>query len=355
MLLRRGDQPFLLESPWSIEGRMSETQYGDKQAAEALVAVIGDSRWEAVAVARGYLALLDGADIEQAARAIYEAGKGTLTLKRSRERIEQSPTKGFLNQLTSRTKIGSAENPITKLFPARITEQRFLELIEELCNQRPSLSYFDDRDTGHTLTDFTFLEGGYDLPINIKNAGTRFERAEELVGLKPDDCVPIPAYKAHNALDAKSSLLYVISVDYHLVNQLNGLLPKVLSHGESVVWDLLNRFGGSHLRDAEDRFISSVVHRHWPQIKQVAQDNPFYAISARKAIRILQTKPKRTPGIGLRAWGTGASAEVNVHISLTEDATPWPEVAMRIVESGITDILTAVNRKHLEEVYDPEI
>ena len=85
------------------------------------------------------------------------------------------------------------------------------------------------------------------------------------------------------------------------------------------------------------------------------RDNPFRIISARKSIRILQKKPKRTPGIGLRAWGTGASAEVNVHIKVSEETKPWEEIFERITLNGLDDIIEAINRKRTELVYDPEI
>jgi hypothetical protein len=102
-------------------------------------------------------------------------------------------------------------------------------------------------------------------------------------------------------------------------------------------------------------FVFSMVKKHWGRLKEICADNPFFVVSARKAVRVLHTKPQRTPGIGLRAWGTGASAEVNVHVSIEEDMTAWEAVRNRIIENGIQDIIQAVNRKRMEEVYDPEI
>jgi hypothetical protein len=219
------------------------------------------------------------------------------------------------------------------------------------------LTYSDDRETRHSLSDFTLHEQELDLPVNIKNAGTRFESAQRLVGLEPDDCIPIPAYKAHAALKTErdQNLLYIISVDYLLIGALNVLLPQIFTHDETLVWELLNRYSGSNVRNAEDIFIFSTVRRHWSRFKEIVQNNPFHLISARKAVRILQTKPQRTPGIGLRAWGTGANAEVNVHVSIQEDTTPWDVVNNRIDADGLLDIIRAVNRKRVEEVYDPEI
>lgn len=332
---------------------MSSITYSDEEAARALTRVIGNCRWEAVAIAKGYVARTSGSSEEDSARAIFECR--THTQKKSREIVRQLAKQSFLDMLSSREKTGSAENPITKLFPATITEKRFLHLLDDFRERRDSITYSDDRETGHKLMDFTLKENDLELPINIKNAGTRFERASDLVGLDPSDCIPIPAYKAHAAIDSLPNLLYVVSVDYDLIGNLNVLLPKMLSRDEVVVWDLLNRYAGTMVRSAEDVFIVEMVDKYWNHLEKVVQNNPFHAISARKAIRILHTLPHRTPGIGLRAWGTGASAEVNVHVSIKEDTTPWIEVRDRIVANGISDIIKAVNRKRVEEVYDPEI
>jgi hypothetical protein len=78
-------------------------------------------------------------------------------------------------------------------------------------------------------------------------------------------------------------------------------------------------------------------------------------VSAKRSIQILHELPKRTPGIGLRAWGTSARAEVNVHLSIKEDTTPWDIVRERIRSNGIINILDAVNRTKIQEVYNPEI
>ncbi len=65
--------------------------------------------------------------------------------------------------------------------------------------------------------------------------------------------------------------------------------------------------------------------------------------------------PKRTPGIGLRAWGTEASAEVNVHISIHSETKPWDELHRRILLGGLDDLIEAINHKRTEVVFDPEL
>jgi len=328
------------------------TTFNDEQAARALVEVVGTTPWEAVAIAKGYIALLDKRTDEESARIIYEQGQHTL--KKSREIVAELKSKKFLACLRPREKTGSAENPITKLFPAAITERRFMELLGQLCDTRPGLDYDDDREIRHSLTDFTLSEGSASLPINIKNAGTRFLNAKSLVGLDPDDCIPIPAYKAHGAVEKLPSLLYIISVDYLLAEKLSHL-ASVFQGNEIITWELLNKCHGGQLKKAKDLFVSKMTQKYWEQFAQMAAANPFHVISARRAIRILQQKPERTPGIGLKAWGTGASAEVNVHISIKAETTDWTIVCDRIRQKGIIDVIDAVNRKRQEWVYDPEI
>jgi hypothetical protein len=313
--------------------------YTDHEAATSLVDVIGECRWDVVSLAHGYLAMQSGASDEEAARVVFK--RGPQSLKRSRELIRLSRDAGFLSLLTQRSRTGSAENPITKLFPATMTEERFLAEIEELREHRAGLEYEDDRKSGHTLTDFTLIEGELRLPINVKNAGTRFLNARQLVGLAPEDCIPIPAYKAHSAVSVAPSLIYVVSPDYDLVRNLNAMLPSLMDSKQTIVWDLLTRYEGSHLRSAEDAFVFGIVRLHFDALKTCSGNGPFHVISARKAIRTLQTKPERTPGIGLRAWGTGASAEVNVHVSIAADMKTWAEIANRIASQGIINVIEA--------------
>jgi hypothetical protein len=77
--------------------------------------------------------------------------------------------------LEPKKKTGSVENPVTKLFPAAVTERQFLDEMDRLREIRPTIDYRDEPFSGHTLVDFTILENGLELPVNVKNAGTRFE------------------------------------------------------------------------------------------------------------------------------------------------------------------------------------
>lgn len=320
---------------------------------EYVAHILGNSRWVGAQIAKAQVALRAGADKEATARALYEGG--TLTLRRSREIVANLRDADYESFLEERKRTGSAENPITKMFPAAVTERQFLDQLDALRETRPQITYRDERFAGHTLVDFTILEGDLEFPINVKNAGTRFQNAAALVGLDPDDCVPIPAYKAYDAIDKEPNLVYAICIDYTLITKIErGLLP-LFSTEEAAVWRLLSKYAGPLIRDAEDNFVYSMVNRHWESFAQCMSIPVFRVISARRAIRILQKQPKRTPGLGLRAWGTGASAEVNVHISVAAETKQWDEIHSRIVANGVANIIDAINRKKAEVVFDPEI
>jgi hypothetical protein len=322
-------------------------------SSEHVARILGESRWVGAQIAKAQVALRAGADKEATARTLYESS--SLSLTRSREIVESLRDADFESFLEERKRTGSAENPITKMFPAAVTERQFLDQLDRLRESRPQVNYRDERFTGHTLVDFTITEGELELPVNVKNAGTRFENAASLVGLDPDDCIPIPAYKAYDAIEKEPNLIYAICIDYTLISKIERALLTRFSAEEASVWRILSKYAGPLIRDAEDNFVYSMVNRHWEDFSQHVSIPVFRIISARKAIRILQKQPKRTPGIGLRAWGTGASAEVNVHISVADETKQWDEIHSRIVENGVTDIVEAVNRKKTELVFDPEV
>lgn len=322
-------------------------------SAEDIARILGESRWVGAQIAKAQVALRAGADKESTARTLYESSP--LTLTRSRAIVETLRDADFESLLEERKRTGSAENPITKMFPAAVTERQFLDQLDRLRAARPQVDYRDARFTGHTLVDFTIIEGEVELPVNVKNAGTRFENAATLVGLDPEDCIPIPAYKAHDAIEKVPDLIYAVCIDYTLIEKIERQLLTHFTAAETSVWRILSKYAGPLIRDAEDSFVYAMINRHWEEFSRHVAIPDFRVISARKAIRIMQQHPKRTPGIGLRAWGTGANAEVNVHVSVANETKRWAEIHSRIVETGVTSIVAAVNRKKTELVFDPEI
>lgn len=133
------------------------TKYTDEQAARAIVAVLPDSRWVGAALAQAYLWAVEGnKSLDDIARHLYDLNCYSLT--KAKELVPTLATGGFLNHIKARTKTGSAENPITKMFPAAITEQRFLEEVDALRAKRKTVDYEDDRESGHTWQEMAAIQ-----------------------------------------------------------------------------------------------------------------------------------------------------------------------------------------------------
>jgi hypothetical protein len=331
----------------------SQSIVDELEKARAVSDVLGDCKWSGAVLARALVMLKAGATEDECARHLFASG--FFTLKKAREIVPRIPHEGFTPFIEKRSKTGSAENPVTKLFPAAVTERQFLDELDRLHEARSSIDYVDRRFSGHSHVDFAIKEEELSVPVNVKNAGTRFNSALALVGLDPDDCIPIPAYKAFDAVEKEPNLVYAISIDYELISKIQGNLLPDLGTGEAEVWALLNEFAGQGIRKAEDRFVYETVNKYWGDFSLHVSLPVFRVISARKSIRILQRRPQRTPGLGLRAWGTGATAEVNVHISVGAETKEWTEIHRRIQTSGLQNVIGGINRQISETVYDPEI
>lgn len=321
--------------------------------AEAVVAVLGDCTWEGAVLAKAYIDSLGGESDKALGKRMAEKLKN-VSQKKALGALNAFKASGF-NSIKRRARRGSAENPVTKLFPAAIAESLFLEKLEALRVARPSLTYIDERFTEHSHVDFTLVDGEAKLPINVKNAGTLFQKSRELVKLEPDDCLPIATYKAHGAVGSSPELLYVVNVDYKLVGKLEEKLTTFMSEQERLVWRHLNEATGKNVKKAEDKFIYGLVQRRWKDFKDLSDNQDFDVISAKKVLKILAEKPERTPGIGIRAWGTGASSEVNVHVSRKSDMISLTSVFEQIKKAGVQAIVAAVNRTASKEVPDPHL
>ena len=105
--------------------------------AESITKVLPDSRWIGACLGRAQVSLSRGHDAEEVARELYEGS--SLTLTRSREIVARLQTSDFTDLLEPRKKTGSAENPVTKLFPAAVTERQFLDEMDRLRGIRPPL------------------------------------------------------------------------------------------------------------------------------------------------------------------------------------------------------------------------
>ena len=98
------------------------------------------------------------------------------------------------------------------LIVGRIAEVVFREEHLELL-EVAGFSIDDLHERGENR-DFAVRKDGLELPINVKTASTIFRKAKEIVGIEPNDCIPIPAYKAVAVSERVPDLVYVDLVDF---------------------------------------------------------------------------------------------------------------------------------------------
>ena len=323
--------------------------------------MIGNCRWEAVALAHGYLETqVLGATQESVSEVIRERCRSSSnnprwSAKKARELATKLQSGSLLSLLIPRTRTGISENPITKMFPSAVTERLFENALIGLCQKRSELAYTDDRLHARGLSDFTLSEDGTSLPLNVKHAGARFREARRLVGLDPDDCLPIPVYKAHLAVAKLPDLIYAISVNYDLPHLLSSQLNSRFDRDERIVWELISKNQGTYLKDAEDLFVFEMVKKYWNQLAPYVEDTSFHAISARRVVTLFRELPKRTPGVGIGRWGNSARAEINVHVSIRQETIPWHDIEDTIVREGLSRVIADISYKRRVMINDPKL
>lgn len=204
--------------------------------------------------------------------------------------------------------------------------------------------------------DFSLTRGSTELPINVKVASTSFRTAQKVVGLDPADCIPIPAYKAVGAATRSPGLVYVDLVDFSLRDKVNTFMAR-LDGNLSIAWHLLTWYSGRGAKRAEDRYVQALFDAHREGLVQLVDDpERFRVISARRVLAIMRDNPERVPALVVKGAGTGGwKGEVNVHVSVSHETVPWPEVADLCRHGGISHVMAKINRTVDASIPDPTL
>lgn len=202
--------------------------------------------------------------------------------------------------------------------------------------------------------DFGAQKDGCEMPINVKVASTMFREARRVVDLDPQDCIPLGAYKAIGASERVPALVYVYLVDFTLRERVDAFMES-LDEDLAIGWDLLSWFGGRGMKRAQDQYIAALFNRHGSDLRALAPDGTsFRAISAQRALAIMRKQPRRVPGLGVKAAGTGViRGEVNIHVSVQQETKAWAEVADLLRAHGVQHVLDQVTRTAQVEIPDP--
>jgi len=242
------------------------------------------------------------------------------------------------------------ENLVVGTLAERVFRDQHLALLE------PDGFNIEDYHESGENRDFGVQKGGLELPINVKVASTMFREARRVVDLDPEDCIPLGAYKAIGASERVREMVYVFLVDFHLRERVDAFMEG-LDEDLAIGWDLLSWFGGNGMKRAQDRYISTLFDRHDSDLRELAPGaTSFRVISAQRALAIMRRHPRRVPGLGVKAAGTGViRGEVNIHVSVEEETRPWDDVADAVRRHGIQYVLDQVIRTVRAEIPDPEL
>jgi hypothetical protein len=249
---------------------------------------------------------------------------------------------------------GSRRQGFQNQVVGRIAERVFRD--DHLAALEPEGFHIEDYHEAGEHRDYGAQRDGLELPINVKVASTLFRNAKTVVGLEPEDCVPISAYKAIGASERVPDLVYVDLVDFELRGKVDAFMDG-LDGPLGIGWHLLSWYGGKGARAAEDQYINALFATHDDQLKALAPGAAaFRVISAQRVLSILRENPRRVPGLGVPGAGTGGFvAEVNVHISVESEMRSWDDVAARIKCEGIAPVLVDIRQRTTIDVPDPAL
>ena len=204
--------------------------------------------------------------------------------------------------------------------------------------------------------DFAVQQGGLELPINVKTASTMFRKAKEVVGLDPSDCIPIPAYKAVGVSERVPDLVYVDLIDFSFRQRVDDFMGG-LQGSAGLLWNVLSWYGGKGVRKAQDGYVAELFDLYEEKLVSLAPEaSSWRVISAQRVLAIMRDKPRRCPGLGVRAAGMGGfNAEVNIHVSVKNETVPWQDVSEMLQQGGIQPVLDKIRLTTRREIPDPAL
>jgi len=240
------------------------------------------------------------------------------------------------------------------LIAGRIAEMIFRR--QHLAPLEPEGFVVEDLHEAGENRDYAVERDGQELPINVKTASTMFRNAKQVVGLEPEDCIPISAYKAIGASERVPDLVYVDLVDFTLREKVDQFM-NARTGSEGLLWRVLSWYGGAGARRAQDQYVAGLFERYGKQLIGFAPEaSKWRVISAQRVLAIMRETPRRCPGLGVPAAGRGVfNAEVNIHVSVEHETVAWDDVVEAMRSDGIQAVLARVRRRENRSVPAPTI
>lgn len=225
---------------------------------------------------------------------------------------------------------------------------------EDIYKREMDTQDFELRDAraGRTDTDYR-MHNGNGRPvyrINIKFHGSHFRRAEELVGLQPDDCFALATYKIYSALkkEAEESLPYlfvIVSAGGMRAEEIGDQIPEDLVR----LPVLLREAEKSGIRTLEERIVEYLRRENHPVFNSTHEQiekAKWYILSAKRAEDLLiKYLFERVYALRTRNFAqVFRGAELDMHFSLSQDLTPLTTYLNTLRTDGYHKITSKLSR-----------
>lgn len=244
-----------------------------------------------------------------------------------------------------------ARKSLGQLLIGRAAELAF----EEIYRSQPISRQLDLMDHRHSRsgTDYRVHDrSGRPLyRLNVKFHGSRFQKAEEMVGLDPQDCFALATYKIKDALDRQDDehlpYIFVIVGVFDLSGEvIADQIAADLIESVAVLYEAGRR---PSIRAFEDDVIAHIVRTRAPSFESAflrLKAADWYVLSARKAFLLMQHNLfQRVFALRVRGFAQNfRRAELDMHFSLSQDLTPMTQFFDILHRDGETKMASLLER-----------
>lgn len=323
----------------------------EAEAIAQLTELFGEDPWpEAVRFVRALGLVRSGYPPAQAAKSVRST-------RRQIQRIIDSPDPlaAALGGYTPApaADLEKAKRAIGQMVLGRAAERVFLDLFRDTFNDEDL--DIENVSAAATDTDIYLVNGKRRrlYRINIKFFGSIFRRAEEIVGLPPDDCFALATYKIRSALEkqndeGKPYFFAIVGVAGLTADVAGEHLPEETLRVASIVLSS----NAPRKRQFEDRVVDYAVSRGLEAYSRAydrIREAPWFVLSAERAARLMRDMLfDRVPALTVRNFTrVFRGAEVDMHFSLSTDLTPLPEFFEHLKTEGRERVATLLSRGDL--------
>ena len=241
----------------------------------------------------------------------------------------------------SEERVRRAKQGVAQMILATVAEQHFEHQATEALGEHGF--YVEDDRVGRTDTDYRVIDRARRplLRINIKFHGTLFREAQEYVGLEPNDCFALAAYKIHGALRRQNEerLPYVF-----LVISVPALPREAIAQR---IPDDLAWLAAISDRTTEEAIVWRLGRESWVDaVREDVRNGEFRVISARRASDLMRNRLfDRVHALRLRGFNrVFRGAEINMHLSLSTEMIPFRDFLDVLATRGERELTVRLDR-----------